>query len=122
MPRTNHGYYSSSDEKAANANKSVLKNTSIEQVAGAMYALEKSKSDSKLNHFSGDDSNSISQHGNHKGYAYSAYTEPPIRRSNSNQHMERKSPKKKKAKSTSKLSELDKEVRNAPNYIQIFIE
>lgn len=108
VPRTNHGYYSSSDEKASNANKSVLKNTSIAQVAGAMYALEKSKSDSKLNHFSGDDSNGMSQHGKNKGVY--AYTEPPMRRSNSNQHMERKSPKKKKAKSTSKLSELDKEV------------
>ncbi|XP_069964516.1 protein DOP1 homolog [Bactrocera oleae] len=108
VPRTNHGYYSSSDEKASNANKSVLKNTSIAQVAGAMYALEKSKSDSKLNHFSGDDSNGMSQHGKNKGVY--AYTEPPMRRSNSNQHMERKSPKKKKAKSTSKLSELDKEI------------
>ncbi|XP_017468735.1 PREDICTED: protein dopey-1 homolog [Rhagoletis zephyria] len=110
LPRTNHGYYSSSDEKGASANKGVLKNTSIAQVAGAMYALEKSKSDSKLNHFSGDES-TIMSHGRHKeGSVHSAYTEPPMRRSNSNQHMERKSPKKKKAKSTSKLSELDKEI------------
>ncbi|CAD7014106.1 protein dopey-1 homolog [Ceratitis capitata] len=111
VPRTNHGYYSSSDEKSGAANKSVLKNTSIAQVSSALFALEKSKSDSKLNHFSADDSNSLSQHSRNKeGFVHSAYTEPPMRRSNSNQHMERKSPKKKKAKSTSKLSELDKEI------------
>ncbi|XP_054740938.1 protein dopey-1 homolog [Anastrepha obliqua] len=109
LPRANHGYYSSSDEKGGSANKGVLKNTSIAQVAGAMFALEKSKSDSKLNHFSGDDS-SMSHGKNKEGSVHSAYTEPPMRRSNSNQHMERKSPKKKKAKSTSKLSELDKEI------------
>lgn len=54
--------------------------------------LEKSKSDSKLNRTLLDDE--------------------PIKRSNSNQSMGKKSPKKtKKAKSVSKLLELDKEVK-----------
>lgn len=66
--------------------------------------LEKSKSDSKLDQFASPDNLSKS--------LASSRDEEQIRRSNSNQHMERKSPsKKKKAKSFSKLSELDKEVR-----------
>lgn len=67
-------------------------------------ALEKSKSDSKLDQFANPENLNKSMN--------SARDEEHIRRSNSNQHMERKSPtKKKKAKSFSKLSELDKEVR-----------
>lgn len=66
----------------------ILVNGSTEVVTN----LEKSKSDSKLNQSSLDDE--------------------PIRRSNSNQNMIKKSPKKnKKSKSYSKLMELDKEVR-----------
>ncbi|XP_075169271.1 protein DOP1 homolog [Haematobia irritans] len=66
-------------------------------------ALEKSKSDSKLDQFA-----------NHEGHPNSMplnYDEDNIRRSNSNQNIDRRSPtKKKKAKSFSKLSELDKEI------------
>lgn len=75
--------------------------------ANAGSTLEKSKSDSKLNQSAAAfDMNS------HKDSLSSA--EEPIRRSNSNQNIDRRhnaSPKKtKKAKSYSKLSELDKEV------------
>ncbi len=56
-----------------------------------MSSLEKSKSDSKLNQ--------------------AAHDNEPIRRSNSNQNIIKRSPKKtKKSKSYSKLLELDKDV------------
>lgn len=66
-------------------------------------ALEKSKSDSKLDQFANQEGHANPMSLNND--------DDNIRRSNSNQNMERKSPtKKKKAKSFSKLSELDKEV------------
>lgn len=96
LPSTIQGY-SSSEERTGNAAKSA-------QVIGAVNALEKSKSDSKLNQFG------VAINASTVAVAHAELHAEPIRRSNSNQHMERKSPKKKKAKSYSKLSELDKEV------------
>lgn len=77
----NENKQSNNDEKNKNFN-----------VSDVCNALEKSKSDSKLNQFSFDDE--------------------PMRRSNSNHNIDKRSPKKtKKAKSYSKLLlELDKEV------------
>ncbi|XP_055387481.1 protein dopey-1 homolog isoform X2 [Condylostylus longicornis] len=85
---------SETDDPTRNINSNNTNNVS-ENVQSA-NALEKSKSDSKLNQFSHDDDD-----------------DEPIRRSNSNHFLDRKnnSPKKsKKAKSYSKLLELDKEI------------
>ncbi|XP_046810571.1 protein dopey-1 homolog isoform X2 [Lucilia cuprina] len=100
MPRNSQqGYKSSDNEKADNSS---TRAQPISAILGA-NALEKSKSDSKLDQFANPENMNKSM--------TSARDEEHIRRSNSNQHMERKSPtKKKKAKSFSKLSELDKEI------------
>lgn len=76
--------------------------------------LEKSKSDSKLDRFAHQQPQQQQQQ-NEVQSPFSVFVrtddDERIKRSNSNQHMERKIPsKKKKAKSFSKLSELDKEV------------
>lgn len=101
MPRASQqGLKSLADEKS-----NVARSQPLSAVLGS-NALEKSKSDSKLDQFANQDniSNSLA----------SGRDEEHIKRSNSNQNMERKSPsKKKKAKSYSKLSELDKEVKES---------
>lgn len=97
MPRSQP--QSTKDEKCGS---NTAKSQPLSALVGA-NALEKSKSDSKLDQFANQENLSASQAFNRD--------EDYIRRSNSNQNMERKSPtKKKKAKSFSKLSELDKEV------------
>uniref|UniRef100_A0A1I8NRH4 Uncharacterized protein n=1 Tax=Stomoxys calcitrans TaxID=35570 RepID=A0A1I8NRH4_STOCA len=94
-----------SQQKAATSEKtenSSIKSQPLANLMGA-NALEKSKSDSKLDQFA-------SQEG-HTNSMSLTNDEDNIRRSNSNQNIERRSPtKKKKAKSFSKLSELDKEI------------
>jgi len=64
-------------------------------------SLEKSKSDSRLNQFA-----------EHTLQGADLNDEELIRRSASNQSVGRQSPSKKKAKSISRLSELDKDVSN----------
>ena len=101
MPRNTQQGSKTSDNEKTDSN--VPRAQPISAIMGS-NALEKSKSDSKLDQFANPDNLNKSM--------TSARDEEHIRRSNSNQHMERKSPtKKKKAKSFSKLSELDKEVR-----------
>uniref|UniRef100_T1PNP3 Uncharacterized protein n=1 Tax=Musca domestica TaxID=7370 RepID=T1PNP3_MUSDO len=98
LPRSQQNKSASDDKNANNTARS----QPISALMGA-NALEKSKSDSKLDQFANQDGHSHTMSLNHD--------EDNIRRCNSNQHMERKSPtKKKKAKSFSKLSELDKEI------------
>lgn len=65
-------------------------------------SLEKSKSDSRLNQFA---ENSL--------HSSDPNDEDLIRRSASNQSVGRQSPSKKKAKSVSRLSELDKDVSDS---------
>lgn len=85
--------------------------------------LEKSKSDSKLDRFAQQQQ----QPQQNQPEVLSPFPvlsreedEDRFKRSNSNQHMERKLPsKKKKAKSFSKLSELDKEVSVLASYTQL---
>lgn len=84
------------DEKAANPSNNT--NNQVESAAVQSNALEKSKSDSRLNQF-----------GEHSLQGTEANDEELIRRSASNQSVVRHSPKK-KAKSFSRLSELDKDV------------
>ncbi|EDW08811.2 protein dopey-1 homolog [Drosophila mojavensis] len=88
---------SESEEKIVNANSS--SNNALESTMQA-NALEKSKSDSRLNQF-----------GEHSQNA-EPNDEELIRRSASNQSVVRHSPKK-KAKSFSRLSELDKDISNS---------
>ncbi|KAM7345782.1 protein DOP1 homolog isoform 2-T2 [Cochliomyia hominivorax] len=100
LPRTSQQNAKSNDNDKVDNNSN--KDQPLASVLGS-NALEKSKSDSKLDQFANPDNLNKS--------ITSARDEEHIRRSNSNQHMERKSPtKKKKAKSFSKLSELDKEI------------
>ncbi|XP_030561044.1 protein dopey-1 homolog [Drosophila novamexicana] len=87
---------SGSDEKIVNATGSSNSNNTLESTTQA-NALEKSKSDSRLNQF-----------GEHSQCAEPG-DEELIRRSASNQSVVRHSPKK-KAKSFSRLSELDKDI------------
>lgn len=102
MPRNVQQGFKSNDNNKAD--KSAAKAQPLSAILGS-NALEKSKSDSKLDQFANPESLNKSM--------TSARDEEHIRRSNSNQHMERRSPtKKKKAKSFSKLSELDKEVEH----------
>ncbi|XP_032590536.1 protein dopey-1 homolog isoform X2 [Drosophila grimshawi] len=88
---------SGSMEKIANAAGSSNSNNILESTTQAANALEKSKSDSRLNQF-GEHSQSAEPN-----------DEELIRRSASNQSVVRHSPKK-KAKSFSRLSELDKDI------------
>lgn len=95
-------------------------NTKVEFMNNHMN-LEKSKSDSKLDQFA---HNQQQLHQNEAQSPLSVFSKDDnerIKRSNSNQHMERKAPsKKKKAKSFSKLSELDKEVSFFRKYDFLF--
>lgn len=88
------------DEKATNSCSTI--SNQVESAAVQSNALEKSKSDSRLNQFG--------EHSLQQGIE--ANDEELIRRSASNHSVVRHSPKK-KAKSFSRLSELDKEVRQA---------
>lgn len=94
---------SESEEKIVNANSS--SNNALESTMQA-NALEKSKSDSRLNQF-----------GEHSQNA-EPNDEELIRRSASNQSVVRHSPKK-KAKSFSRLSELDKDVSLPRGFLHI---
>lgn len=85
------------DEKATNSCSTI--SNQVESAAVQSNALEKSKSDSRLNQFG--------EHSLQQGIE--ANDEELIRRSASNHSVVRHSPKK-KAKSFSRLSELDKEV------------
>ncbi|XP_034479479.1 protein dopey-1 homolog [Drosophila innubila] len=94
---------SGSDEKIVNAtgNNNNGNSSNMMESATQSNALEKSKSDSRLNQF-----------GEHSLQSGEPNDEELIRRSASNQSVVRHSPKK-KAKSFSRLSELDKDISNS---------
>lgn len=99
MPRSTQTPKALGDEKMSSTKSHALHHSLV----NGANNLEKSKSDSKLDQFA--------HHSNLQTTLALTKEEDTVRRSNSNQHIERKSPtKKKKAKSYSKLSELDKEV------------
>uniref|UniRef100_A0A1A9UIY9 Uncharacterized protein n=1 Tax=Glossina austeni TaxID=7395 RepID=A0A1A9UIY9_GLOAU len=99
MPRSTQTPKALGDEKMSSTKSHALHHS----LMNGTNNLEKSKSDSKLDQFA--------HHSNLQTSLALTKEEDTVRRSNSNQHIERKSPtKKKKAKSYSKLSELDKEI------------
>ncbi|XP_037956792.1 protein dopey-1 homolog [Teleopsis dalmanni] len=92
VSRQSQGYLSSDEKDSTHSLKT-----------GQLNVLEKSKSDSKLNQFDTGVTDNL-----HK--SKSLFNEGPIGILQSNQNAEPRSPKKKKSKSFSKLSELDKEI------------